>query len=94
MHISASNNIPVFAFFGPSGANHWGPWDNDLMESGYKKRNGFQTMGRHRVFAESRGCQPCGQDGCDGTKISDCLMTMDIDLIKRNILEMHSEQDN
>jgi heptosyltransferase-3 len=94
MHISASNNIPVFAFFGPSGANHWGPWDNDFMESRYTKRNGFQTMGRHRVFAESRGCQPCGQDGCDGSKISDCLMAMDIDLIKTNIQEMHSEQGN
>ena len=94
MHISASNNIPVFAFFGPSGADHWGPWDNDLIESGYTKRNGLQTMGRHRVFAESRGCQPCGQDGCDGSKISDCLMTMDIDLIKRNIQEMYSEQEN
>ena len=91
MHISASNNIPVFAFFGPSGADHWGPWDNDLTESGYTKRNGFQTMGKHRVFAESRGCQPCGQDGCDGTKISDCLMAMDIDLIKRKIQEMLSE---
>ena len=94
MHISAANNIPVFAFFGPSGANHWGPWDNDFMESSYTKINGFQTMGRHRVFAESRRCQPCGQDGCDGTKISDCLMAMDIDLIKRNIQEMHSEKDN
>jgi len=91
MHISASNNIPVLAFFGPSGADQWGPWDNDLMESGYTKRNGFQTMGRHRVFSEARECQPCGQDGCNGTKISDCLMSMDIDLIKRNIHEMHSE---
>ena len=90
MHISASNNVPVLAFFGPSGADHWGPWDNDFMKSGYTKRNGFQTMGRHRVFAESRRCQPCGQDGCDGSKISDCLMAMDIDLIKKNIQEMHS----
>ena len=88
MHISASNDIPVFAFFGPSGANHWGPWDNDLMESGYTKRNGFQTMGRHRVFAESRGCQPCGQDGCNGTKISDCLMSMDLSAIKNHIKGM------
>ena len=88
MHISASNGIPVLAFFGPSGADHWGPWDNECMQSGYTKRNGFQTMGRHRVFAESRGCQPCGQDGCDGTKISDCLMAMDVDAIKRNIREM------
>ena len=90
MHISASNNVPVLAFFGPSGADHWGPWDNNFMESGYIKRNGLQTMGRHRVFAESRGCQPCGQDGCDGSKISDCLMAMDINLIKKNIQEMHN----
>ena len=91
MHISASNDIPVFAFFGPSGANHWGPWDNDCMESGYTKINGFQTMGRHRVFAESRGCQPCGKDGCNGSKVSDCLMAMDINSIKTNIKEMYSE---
>ena len=91
MHISASNDIPVFAFFGPSGANHWGPWDNDCMESGYTKINGFQTMGRHRVFAESRECQPCGKDGCNGSKVSDCLMAMDINLIKTNIKEMYSE---
>jgi heptosyltransferase-3 len=88
MHISAANNVPVFAFFGPSGANHWGPWDNDLMKSGYTKINGFQTMGKHRVFSESRECQPCGKDGCNGTKISDCLMYLDIDIIKSNIKEM------
>ena len=91
MHISASNGIPVLAFFGPSGADHWGPWDNECMESGYTQRNGIQVMGRHRVFAESRACQPCGKDGCDGTKISDCLMTMDTNAIKRNIQEMLSE---
>jgi len=94
MHISASNHIPVFAFFGPSGANHWGPWDNSFMESGYTEINGFQTMGRHRVFAESRKCQPCGQDGCDGSKVSDCLMAMDINFIKTNIKEMYFEKSN
>jgi heptosyltransferase-3 len=88
MHISASNDTPVLAFFGPSGADHWGPWDNDLIDSGYSQRSGFQSMGRHRVFSESRLCQPCGQDGCPGTKISDCLMSMDLDEIKKNIREM------
>lgn len=88
MHISAANNIPVLAFFGPSGTDHWGPWDNDLMESGYKKRNGFQMMGKHRVISESRECQPCGEDGCEGTKISDCLMNLNIEFIKNNIKEM------
>ncbi len=88
MHVSAGNDTPVFAFFGPSGTDHWGPWDNDMMQSTYTERNGFQIMGKHRVFAESRGCQPCGQDGCNGTKVSDCLMSLDINIIKKNIQEM------
>ena len=88
MHISASNDTPVFAFFGPSGADHWGPWDNNLIMSTYNQRNGIQAMGMHRVFSESRLCQPCGRDGCNGTKISDCLMSMDLDLIKSQIKEM------
>jgi heptosyltransferase-3 len=61
------------------------------MQSTYTERNGFQIMGKHRVFAESRGCQPCGQDGCNGTKVSDCLMSLNIDIIKKNIQEMFSE---
>lgn len=91
MHISASNNIPVLAFFGPSGACHWGPWDNNLMESGYTKVSGIQSMGMHKVFSESRVCQPCGKDGCNGSKISDCLMDLDIDNIKTHIREMLNE---
>ena len=91
MHISASNQVPVLAFFGPSGADHWGPWDNDLMKSGYKNRNGMQVMGKQKVFSESRACQPCCKDGCSGTKISDCLMSMDFMKIETNILEIISE---
>ena len=93
MHVSASNNIPVLAFFCPSGAFNWGPWDNSLLLSGYKKSKGIQVMGIHRVFSESRLCQPCGQDGCDGSKISQCLMTLDINEIKKNIQEMYSAQE-
>jgi len=88
MHISAANNVPVLAFFGPSGADHWGPWDNDLLESGYTTRKGFRNMGKHRVIQEDRECIPCGQDGCEGTKISDCLMNLNLEFIKKNINEM------
>jgi len=88
MHISAANDTPVLAFFGPSGADHWGPWDNDLMESGYTTRRGFRSMGKHRVIQENWDCVPCGKDGCNGTKISDCLMSLDMEFIKKNIREM------
>ena len=90
MHISAANNVPVFAFFGPSGADHWGPWDNNFQMSTYSERNGYQRMGVHRVFSENRACQPCGKDGCNGSKISDCLMNMDIIKIKKEIQEMNN----
>ena len=92
MHISAANNVPVFAFFGPSGADNWGPWDNNFQMSTYSERNGNQRMGIHRVFSETRPCQPCGNDGCDGSKISDCLMKMNINNIKKDIQEMFNER--
>ena len=91
MHISAANNIPVLAFFGPSGACHWGPWDNSLMESGYTKVSGMQVMGMHRVFSETRACQPCGKDGCNGTKFSVCLMSLNFKQIETSIKEMINE---
>jgi len=85
MHISAANNIPVISFFGPSGARHWGPWDNKLMSSNYMNINGNQTNGIHEVISQSRKCQPCGKDGCNGSKISDCLVDLDSSLIKATI---------
>ena len=48
-------------------------------------------MGMHRVISEERACQPCGKDGCNGSKISDCLMNIDLETIKKNIKEMLSE---
>jgi heptosyltransferase-3 len=86
MHMAAAVNTPVVAFFGPSGAFNWGPWDNDLMQSGYTQKNGIQKMGKHIVIQHNWDCIPCGQDGCNGSKISDCLMTFDMDKVK-NIIE-------
>ena len=40
MHIAAAVNTPVVALFGPSGAFHWGPWDNDYKRQGARgKKN-------------------------------------------------------
>ncbi|WP_281950398.1 putative lipopolysaccharide heptosyltransferase III [Nitrosophilus kaiyonis] len=88
MHISAANDIPVLSFFGPSAAFHWGPWDNNLMESKYIKTKGNQSMGKHRVLQKDWDCVPCGKDGCNGSKISDCLIQMNLEEIKQNIKEM------
>jgi heptosyltransferase-3 len=47
----------VIALFGPSGELEWGPWQV-----------------AHRVVASSaHPCRPCGNDGCGGGKVSECL---------------------
>jgi heptosyltransferase III len=33
----------------------------------------------HRVVATSHPCRPCGNDGCGGGKISECLTTLGVD---------------
>jgi len=84
MHMSAANDTPTFAFFGPSSAKFWGPWDNQVA-SGYARENGVQRMGKHLVFSESRACQPCGSDGCNHSQISDCLMALDFAAVKKSL---------
>lgn len=81
MHIAAANDVPCIAFFGPSGAFEWGPWDNSLTKSGYTKKNGIQKMGKHIVIQKNWDCVPCGNDGCDGSKISKCLMEFEKDFL-------------
>jgi len=57
MHIAAAMQTPVVALFGPSGELEWGPWHVP-----------------HRIVASNdHPCRPCGNDGCGGGKVSECL---------------------
>jgi heptosyltransferase-3 len=60
MHIAAAMGTPVVALFGPSGEIEWQPWRVP-----------------HRVItSEAHPCRPCGNDGCGGGKVSECLTTI------------------
>jgi heptosyltransferase-3 len=62
MHIAAAVQTPVVALFGPSGDIEWAPWQVP-----------------HRIVASTDyPCRPCGNDGCGGGKISECLTTLPV----------------
>jgi heptosyltransferase-3 len=62
MHLASAMQTPVVALFGPSGEFNWGPWQVP-----------------HRVVASARfTCRPCGNDGCGGGKLSECLTTLPV----------------
>ncbi len=64
MHMAAAMGTPSVALFGPSGESNWGPWRGD-------RRLVFEV-----VTSEQFACRPCGQDGCGGGKVSDCLVQL------------------
>ena len=35
----------------------------------------------HRVVASAHPCRPCGNDGCGGSKVSECLTTLEVDRV-------------
>ena len=72
MHIAAAMGTPVVALFGPSGEAQWGPW---------------QVM--HRIVSsDAHPCRPCGNDGCGGGKISDCLVQLPLNRVLRAVDEL------
>ena len=76
-HLASATQTPVISIFGPSNEKNWGPWG-----------------GKHRVIALTTensptfACRPCGQDGCEGSKISQCLIQMEPDLIISEALKI------
>jgi len=65
MHIAAAMGTPVVALFGPSGELEWGPWG----------------VASRVIVSEAHACRPCGNDGCGGGKVSECLTTLPVDRV-------------
>ena len=75
MHIAAAVGTPTVALFGPSGEFNWGPWQV-----------------AHRVVThDAYPCRPCGQDGCGGGKVSDCLVHLPVSRVLAAIDELTQE---
>lgn len=76
-HLASATQTPVISIFGPSNEKNWGPW-------GVKYRVIALTTNDSPVFK----CRPCGQEGCDGSKVSQCLVQMQPAMIVKEAFNM------
>ncbi len=82
-HLASATQTPVISIFGPSNEKNWGPWG---------KQNSIIALGAKDspVFT----CRPCGQEGCDGSKVSKCLIQIKPSRIIDESLNMLSRIKN
>ena len=45
----------------------------------------------HRVVASDHGCRPCGNDGCGGGKISECLTTLPVSAVLQAVQSLQPQ---
>lgn len=64
-HMANALKKSVVALFGPTSEVTWGPWRNP----------------RAQIIAQKMSCRPCYQDGCGGSKVSDCLENLSVDFV-------------
>jgi heptosyltransferase-3 len=43
---------------------------------------------KHRVVASGHPCRPCGNDGCGGSKVSECLTTLGVDQVHEAVEQL------
>jgi heptosyltransferase III len=62
IHMASAMRLPVVALFGPTNEQVWAPWSvrSTVLALSYNDSPSFS-------------CRPCGQDGCAGSKLSQCL---------------------
>jgi heptosyltransferase-3 len=77
MHIAAAAGTPVVALFGPSGDAEWGPWQ----------------VAQRVVTSTEHPCRPCGNDGCGGGKVSECLTTLPVERVHAALRALIAETE-
>jgi heptosyltransferase-3 len=76
-HLASAVKTPVISIFGPTNEKNWGPW-----------KGKYRVIGLSAQDAEMFACRPCGMDGCEGSKISQCLVQMDPQKVVREAMAM------
>ena len=72
-HLASAVKTPVISIFGPTNERNWGPW-----------KGKYKVIGMSASDSEIFSCRPCGRAGCEGTKVSQCLVQLDPKVITKN----------
>lgn len=74
LHIASATKTPVVVMFGPTSDQNWGPWMHP----------------KSKVVSRGFSCRPCYQDGCGGSKKSDCLLSIPVNAILSGLDEVYN----
>ena len=72
LHMASALKAKTIVLFGPTSDINWGPWKNPQA----------------KVISSNLSCRPCFMDGCGGSKISECLMQIQTDVVKQNLYNL------
>lgn len=71
-HMAAASGVPGIAIYGPTSSFIWGP---------------YGVSNRIKVLNSTQySCLPCQNDGCGGSKVSDCLEDMNPSMVADRFL--------
>ena len=73
-HLASAMDTAVVSIFGPTNDLNWRPW-----------KVKYQVIALSKADDLTFSCRPCGMDGCEGTKISQCLVQMSPQMILKSI---------
>lgn len=73
-HLASATKTPVISIFGPTNDLSWRPW-----------KVKYQVITLSKADDPMFACRPCGMDGCEGTKVSQCLVQMKPEMILKSI---------
>jgi heptosyltransferase-3 len=75
-HLASAVKTPVISIFGPTNEKNWGPW-----------KGKFKVISMSNNDSEIFACRPCLRAGCEGSKVSQCLVQLDPKMIVRSVRE-------
>lgn len=73
-HLASAMSTPVISIFGPTNDLNWRPW-----------KVKYRVINLSKADDPTFACRPCGMDGCEGTKVSQCLVQMNPQMILKSI---------